>query len=139
MHVHGLPAAKTCSIDNASEYLTVIVWSSTDKFRSSDKLPEARISRNEPCVAWVEQLQQGLEPKGLIRHLCRFLALLLCPRERPQLCQLDSTGPRGGKLIPYINFILLAWIRAKNIKFRYVCDGSFVDHKVPGSKPVGFL
>jgi hypothetical protein len=29
--------------------------------------------------------------------------------------------------MPYINFILLAWIRAKNIKFRYIYDGSFVD------------
>jgi hypothetical protein len=29
--------------------------------------------------------------------------------------------------MPYINFILLAWIRAKNIKIRYIYDGSFVD------------
>jgi hypothetical protein len=32
-----------------------------------------------------------------------------------------------GELMPCTNFILLAWIRAKNIKFRYICDRSFVD------------
>jgi hypothetical protein len=31
------------------------------------------------------------------------------------------------KFMPSINFILLAWIQTKNIKFRYMRDGSFVD------------
>jgi hypothetical protein len=40
---------------------------------------------------------------------------------------MGNMGYVEGKLMPDINSILLAWIRAKNIKFRYVCDGGFVN------------